>query len=110
MVSKKVTMNYKDLVIEKIKMYKRLKKEDTDEGTVVYGVYNNYIRCAVKIVNIIQIAKKVDSELQNSIKKVSLAFLNEVRILSRLNHPNLVRIIDYGTADSDNIVRFKIEV
>ena len=96
-------VSYENTAIGKIHTYKRLKKEDTDEGTVVYGVYNNYIRCAVKIVNIIQIAKKVDSELQNSIKKVSLAFLNEVRILSRLNHPNLVRIIDYGTADSDNI-------
>jgi HD superfamily phosphohydrolase len=92
-------MNYENIKMGRIQTYSRLKKEDTDEGTVVYGVYNSYIRCAVKIVNILKLASNVNRDLPATIRNLSRAFLNEVSILSRLNHPNLVKIIDYGTVD-----------
>lgn len=92
---------YENLKIEKIRTYKRLKNKDTDEGTVLYGVYNGYIRCAVKIVNILKLANNNEkNEPMEQIGKFSDAFLNEVKILSRLNHPNLVKIIDYGPVTS----------
>lgn len=65
----------------------------TQGGSVTYRTYKDYIRTAVKIVNIGEKAKEARVDPEVAIKNLE----NEITILSRLRHPNIVRIIDFGS-------------
>jgi len=80
----KVTASGGEYVIQK-----RLGKEDSDEGNVYKAVYRDAIICAFK---------EIKADVGKKEQKIGLigSIINEVKLLSLLKHPNLVRIIDYG--------------
>ena len=80
-----------------------LLSEGTDEGRVYYGILNKFIRSAVKIIDVREIYTK--SPEQATTEDIIDTILNEIKILSRLRYPGLVRILKYGQVNSGDTKR-----
>jgi eukaryotic-like serine/threonine-protein kinase len=84
----------KDLTGQSIGRYHIIEKLGEGGMAIVYKAYDTHLECevAVKVIRTDQLAPSV---LERALKR----FEREAKAVAKLNHPNIVKVSDYGEFD-----------